>query len=358
MSADLCCARCGAPLDLPSDFSIWLLRCQYCGFEHELPDRAARQAYAEQQRQDAERAAQARTLAASAENARKRVAGQRRALVIFLVLGSLLAIAGVAGAVAWAASQATSSITALQSLAPPPALAALAAKATAAGCPNVLDGPSAQNKEYRGTFTIVKRECMRFLAVSASPSPSPLTLQITDAAGAVTTRSAASGTLDETFCAKENAEHVVKILGASQFWEQALTCPRTFANDAETTGMARVGERLKQLMAHGCYEISFAAATFSDERKLTTPLEAGTCFDVLAATGLPDNLIQAKITTPFGENVAPLPEPRTDLEIPYCAKTAGPHVVELSPAIDGPFSIAVAICARSALPKVLPKAGT
>jgi hypothetical protein len=355
MSSDPCCARCGAPLDLPSDFAIWLVRCQYCGFEHELPDRPARQAYAEARRREAAQAAQAQTQAAAAEIARKRATGQRRVLIVFLLLGGALALAGIIAVVVFAASQSTASTASTQSLVPPPALAALASKAAVAGCPKVLDGPNAQNTEYRGTFTIVKRECMRFLAVSATPAA--LTLQVTDAAGAVTTRSAPSGTLDETFCAKENAEHVVKISGAPQFWVQALTCPRTFASDAETTGMARVGERLKQLMAHGCYEISFAAATFSDDRKLTTTLDAGTCFDVLAATGLPDNLIQSKVTTPFGENIAPLPEPGTDLEIPYCAKTAGPHVIELSPSIDGPFSIAVAICARGALPKVLPKAG-
>jgi hypothetical protein len=31
-------------------------------------------------------------------------------------------------------------------------------------------------------------------------------------------------------------------------------------------------------------------------------------------------------------------------------------VIELSPAVDGPYSMAIAICNRGALPKVLPKA--
>jgi hypothetical protein len=339
---------------MPSDFGIWLARCQYCGFEHELPDRAQRQAYAERRSQEASQAAQAQARALAAASARKR--SRRIGLVVALVIAALgLAGAGVIGVIVYNATQSLGSTVLVPGLAPPPTLAALASKATAAGCPRVLDGPSAQSNEYKGTFTIVKRECMRFLAVSTPPAP--VTLQVTDSAGAVTTRSAPAGTLDETFCAHENAEHLVKITGGPQFWVQALSCPRTFASDANTTGMTRVGERLKHLMAHGCYEISFAAATFSDERKLTTPLEAGTCFDVLAATGVPGNSIQAKVTTPFGENVAPLPAPTTDLEIPYCAAVAGPHVVELSPAIDGPFSIAIAICNRNALPKVLPKAG-
>ncbi len=293
--------------------------------------------------------------AVAAEHAQKSAVRRRRLVVAVSLTVSALVLAGGIAVVALVASRVTSGIELPTLTPPPPTLAPLAAKALASGCPKVLDGPSAQNNEYRGTFTIVKRECMRFLAVSAPAAP--LTLQVTDAAGAVTTRSAPSGTLDETFCAKENAEHLVKISGAPQFWIEALTCPRTFATDADTTGMARVGSRLKQMMAHGCYEISFAAATFSDERKLTTPLDAGMCLDVLAATGLPDNLIQAKVTTPFGENVGPLPPAGTDLEIPYCATAAGPHVIELSPAIDGPFSIAVAICSRGALPKVLPKAG-
>ncbi|HWZ89039.1 MAG TPA: hypothetical protein VNW92_09315 [Polyangiaceae bacterium] len=354
MSSDLQCARCGAPLAMPSDFGVWLARCQYCGFEHELPDRPQRQAYAERRSQEASQAAQAQAQALAAASARKRSA--RTGLVVGLVIAAVgLAFAAVIGVTVYnAATQSLGSSALVPGLAPPPTLAALASKATAAGCPKVLDGPSAQSSEYKGTFTIVKRECMRFLAVSTPPAP--LTLQVTNAAGAVTTRSAPAGTLDETFCAHENAEHLVKITGGPQFWVQALSCPRTFASDANTTGMTRVSERLKHLMSHGCYEISLAAATFSDERKLTTPLETGTCFDVLAATGVPDNLIQAKVTTPFGEDIAPLPAPTTDLEIPYCAAVAGPHVVELSPAIDGPFSIAIAICNRSALPKVLPKA--
>jgi hypothetical protein len=359
MPSDLQCARCGAPVALPNDFGVWLVRCQYCGFEHELPDRAGRQAYAERRQREANQAAQAQAQAAAAESAGNRTRRQRRVVVAFLVAGSVVFFAAVIGVIVFAASQVVAPAALIPGGAPgqspPPTLSALSSKATAAGCPKVLDGPSAQNNEYRGTFTIVKRECMRFLAVSTPAAP--LALQVTDPAGVVTTRSAPSGTLDETFCAKENAEHLVKISGAPQFWVEAMTCPRVFASDATTTGMTRVSERLKQLMTHGCYQISLAAATVSDERKLTTPLDAGMCFDVLAASGVPDNLIQAKVTTPFGEDVGPLPAAATNLEIPYCATAAGPYVVELSPSIDGPFSIAIAICNRSALPKVLPKAG-
>ncbi len=331
------------------------MRCQYCGFEHELADRAGRQAYAERRQQEANQSAQAQAQAAATENARKRAVRVRRVVVALFLAGSVVAVAGVIAVVTYAASQSADATTPTPGLTPPPTLAALAARATAAGCPKVLDGPSAQNNEYRGTFTIVKRECMRFLAVSTPAAP--LTLQVTDPAGKVTTHSAPAGALDEIFCAKESAEHLVKVTGGPQFWVEAMTCPRNFPSDAATTGMTHVGERLKQLMTHGCYQISFAAATFSDERKLTTPLDAGMCFDVLAASGVPDNLIQAKVTTPFGEAIGPLPAAATSLEIPYCATAAGPHVVELSPAIDGPFSIAIAICNRTALPKVLPKAG-
>ncbi len=354
MSSDLQCARCGAPLALPTDFGVWQVRCQYCGFEHELADRPARQAYAEQQRQDAARAAEAQARASEAEGARaKALRGGRTALFGALAF-SLALMAGITAVVVYVVGHVTDVTAGSLGGATPGALTALTNKAATEGCPTVLDGPRAQSNDYQGTFSIVKRECMRFLAVS-SPA-TPLTLQVTDPAGAVTTRSAPTGTLDTTFCAKENADHVVKISGGSAFWLEARTCPRTFANDAGTTGMTHVSARLKQLMTHGCYEVSLAAATFSDERKLTTPLGAGMCFDVLAATGVADNLIQAKISTPFGETIAPLPAPATNLEIPYCAAAAGPHTVELSPAIDGPFSVAIAICNRNALPKVLPKA--
>lgn len=355
MSSDLQCARCGAPLALPTDFAIGQVRCQYCGFEHELADRAARQAYAEQQRQDALRAAEAQARATEAAGVQATVIRTGRSALFGALAFTLVIMAAVTGVVVYVVGHATdAAVASLGSSNTPSALTAFANKAASEGCPTVLDGPSAQSGEYRGRFSMVKRECMRFLAVSSNAAP--LTLQVTDPAGVITTSSAPAGSLDTTFCAKENASHSAKISGAGDFWIEARTCPRTFGSDATSTGMARVGARLKQLMGHGCYDISLAASTFSDERKLTTPLDAGMCFYVLAATGVADNLIQAKVSTPFGESVGPLPGAATDLEIPYCATATGPHIIELSPAVDGPFSIAVAICNRSALPKVLPKA--
>ena len=97
MSSDLQCARCGAPLALPSDFGVWLVRCQYCGFEHELPDRPARQAYAEQQRQDAARAAQAQAQAAAAERARQTTLRGRRATLVGSIAVTLVILVGVTG---------------------------------------------------------------------------------------------------------------------------------------------------------------------------------------------------------------------------------------------------------------------
>ena len=342
---------------MPNDFGVWLVRCQYCGFDHELPDRAERQAFAERRRRDAERAERERAnAAANASAAQKRNRSRGMIIALFVVI-PLLTTALIGGIVAYAVSNATGAlgnIGAVASEAPPPAFTALASKAAASGCPKVLDGPAYENGEYSGSYKIVKRECMRFLALSKTPSP--LTFQITDAAGKVTTQTAPTGTLDASYCTKEEQNHLVKITGAPGFWVEALTCPRTFASDANTTGMATVSARLKQLMSHGCYEISLAATTVSDERKLTTPLEPGTCFDVVAATGVPDNAIGVSVTTPFGEQVTPMPAPSLDLEVPYCATASGPHVVELTPAVDGPFSMAIAICNRAALPKVLPKA--
>jgi len=355
MSAGLKCARCGAPVPLPNDFGVWLARCQYCGFDQELPDRAARQAFDKQRRDEVERAAreQAKQAAsASAAQARKRVTG---AMIAIFVAVPLVLTAVIGGIVAYATSRATSSLGQVVSTeAPPPAFSALANQATAGGCPKVLDGPSLENREYSGSFTIVKRECMRFVALAKTPAP--LSFQITDAAGKVTTQTAPTGSLDASYCTPEDQNHLVKITGAQEFWVEAFTCPRAFGTDANSTGMAAVSARLKQLMSHGCYEISLAATTVSDSRKLTTPLEPGTCFDVLAATGVSDNALSAKLTTPFGESVEPMPAPSTQLEVPYCATTSGPHVVELTPAVDGPFSMAIAICNRAALPKSLPKA--
>ena len=81
------------------------------------------------------------------------------------------------------------------------------------------------------------------------------------------------------------------------------------------------------------------------------------CMDFIAATGVADNEIQSTMSSPFGESIAPLPAPATSIEIPYCAASAGPHVIEVSGAVNGPYSVAIAICTRKALPQALPKAG-
>ncbi len=339
---------------MPSDFGVWVVRCQYCGFDHELSDRAARQAFDKQRRQEAERAA--REQANAAATARAVQKGTRSIGMMIALFGALplVLMAVIGGIVALAVSHATNAIKGVVPEPPSPAFNALAAKASASGCPKVLDGPAFETGEYSGSFKIVKRECMRFIAVSKAPAP--LTLQITDAAGKTTTQTAPTGSLEANYCTQEDQNHLVKITGAPEFWVEALTCPRTFGSDATTTGMATVSARLKQLMSHGCYDISLAATTVSDSRKLTTPLEPGACFDVLAATGVSDNAISVTLTTPFGEQVAPMPAPSTDVEVPYCATASGPHIVELTPAVDGPFSMAIAICNRAALPKVLPKA--
>lgn len=339
---------------MPSDFGVWLVRCQYCGFDHELPDRAERQAFAEQRRREAERALREQAAAAANASAAQQRKRSRGALIALFIAIPLVMTVVIGAIVAYAISNATNAVTSVIPRAPSPEFTALASKAAASGCPKILDGPAYQDHEYSGSFKIVKRECMRFIAVGKAPGP--LSFQITDAAGKMTTQTAPTGSLDASYCTKEEQNHLVKITGAAGFWIEALTCPRTFATDANTTGMATVSARLKQLMSHGCYEISLAATTVSDSRKLTTPLEPGTCFDVLAATGVPDNAISVTVTTPFGEQVAPMPAPSLDLEVPYCATASGLHVVELTPGVDGPFSMAIAICNRAALPKVLPKA--
>ncbi|HEY4104987.1 MAG TPA: hypothetical protein VGM44_13910, partial [Polyangiaceae bacterium] len=89
MADNLQCLRCGAPMALPEDFGVWLVRCQYCGFESELPDRAARQAYAERRQQEAASLARVQADTARAETERQRSRYKQRRLTVFIVLGSL-----------------------------------------------------------------------------------------------------------------------------------------------------------------------------------------------------------------------------------------------------------------------------
>lgn len=355
MAHDPQCERCGAPLTLPTDFSVWMVRCQYCGHDHELPDHAGRRAYAERQRQDAERAALNQAQVAALGRAPKASSGAGKVVLITLIVVPAIALVviGVVMAIIGASSSSSAPSTTLKND-PPPALAALAAKAGTEGCPRVVTEPSVQHKTYSSSYGLVKAECARFLAVAVPPAP--LVLLVTDPAGAVTRRFAPTGTLDQTVCAKSNADHQVVIQGAPEFWLEARACPRKFADDGSTTGKSRVVAELKQLMSHGCYDISLTPTTVFNNRKLTTPLNAGQCLEVLAATGVEDNAITAKLSTPFGEAVAPLPAPGLDLQIAYCAATSGEHVTELSSAVDGPFTIGIAICNRAALPRVLPKA--
>ncbi len=354
------CTRCGAPLGMPADYAVWAVRCQYCGFDCELPDRAARQAFAERQRLEAQRALQSQQ-AAAAQQAAVGQAARGNRLFFWALFGlPTLAVLGAVGfgmyaAFGHASAAIRSGPTVFESTTPP-ALLALADKAQSSGCPRVIDHAALRSDRDTGTYGMVKAECVRFLAVT--PQPAPLLLTITDPTGGVVfSRTAPTGTLDATFCTKQEAQHKVKITGAAEFWSAALGCPRTFGSDPATTGKDKVGARLKELMSHGCYQISYANSTLFDDRKFTTPLDAGTCMDFIAATGVADNEIKSAMSSPFGESIAPLPAPATSIEIPYCAAGAGPHVIEVSSAVNGPYSVAIAICTRKALPKVLPHAG-
>jgi hypothetical protein len=364
MSEDLNCGRCGAPLMLPSDFGVWLVQCQYCGFEHELPDRAGRQAYADRRRLEQEAAARAQAEAVTRDawnkkNSRRRtIQGVLLVTVpIGLVVGSVVLIQHFVTFTTDAAtaqiSQQLSQIAQVST--PPPEMLALGTKAKASGCPTAVDQPMFEHNEYSGTYTLVKSECIRFLGM-ATPA-APLTLLITDPAGVVTTRTAPTGTLDTSYCPKTEASYQVKVRGAPQFWIQALGCPRKFGEDSVTTGKEKVAARLKQLMTHGCFDIALANTVFFDDRKFTTSINPGICYDVIAATGVSDNDLTVTMSTPFGESVTPMPAPTTSFEVAYCAANAGPHVVNVDPAVNGPFSVAIAVCNRSALPKVLPTAG-
>jgi hypothetical protein len=343
---------------LPSDFGVWLVHCQYCGFEHELSDRAGRQAYADRRRQEQESAAEAEAAAAAREVWNKKNARRQTIQGIVLVALPIILLLTVVGLVEHFVSFSTSPSAGTPSTPfrePPAALVALTTKARATGCPTAVDDLTFASNEYSSTYKLVKSECIRFIGMAATPAP--LTLLITDPAGVVTTRTAAAGTLDSSYCPKTEARYQVKVSGAPEFWLQALACPRKFADDPGTTGRDKVGARLKQLMTHGCYDVALANTVFFDDRKFTTSLNAGTCFDVVSATGVSDNELTVSMSTPFGESVNPMPVPATDLEVAYCAASAGPQVVEVWPAVNGPFSVAIAVCNRNALPKVLPKAG-
>src|SRR5580692_7037458 len=122
MSSDLQCARCGAPLALPTDFGVWQVRCQYCGFEHELADRPARQAYADQQRQDALRAAEARARATEAEGARATLLRGGRTALFGALAFTLVLMAGIAGVVVYVVGHVTDATVGALGGAPPRAL--------------------------------------------------------------------------------------------------------------------------------------------------------------------------------------------------------------------------------------------
>jgi hypothetical protein len=358
MADEMQCTRCGAPLALPSDFGVWLVHCQYCGFEHELPDRAGRQAYAEQQRELGMKEADAQAARLARQAWDEKYARSKRNQTLLVITIPVVLVLGAVGGLSYLISTVGGDPTPTRSqtaLTPPPALSALAAKAQAEGCSVAVNEPTRANGEYSSKYQMVKHECVRFVAV-ATPATA-LSLTIVDPNGGVTTRPAPTGTLDTTYCPKADDEHQVKVRGGGEFWVQAFGCPRKFGSDSATTGKDKVGARLKQLMTHGCYDVALANTVYLDERKFTTDLTVGTCFDVIASSGVPDNELKLTLSTPFGESVTPMPAPATDLEVAYCAANAGPHVVETTAAVNAPYSVAIAICNRNVLPKVLPKAG-
>ncbi|HEY4157105.1 MAG TPA: hypothetical protein VGM29_03375, partial [Polyangiaceae bacterium] len=237
---------------------------------------------------------------------------------------------------------------------PPAAMVALVSKAQAGGCERVITTNKEWRHSYKETYTVVPAECVDFVA--ASQPSSLLTLNITDPSNKLTTRTGL-GTLEARVCAKSKGSYKLSLSGAQdKLWVEALACPRKFPDDPSSTGRSKVGSKLKDLMSHGCFDVSLAASTFNDDRRLTTPLNSGQCMQVIAASGITDNDITVELSTPFGESIKPMPTAGTDIDVGYCATSTGPHVTELSAALGAPYSIAVAICNRGALPKNLPKA--
>jgi len=350
------CPGCGGFAPVPPDPTVLAVPCPYCGHDLILPDQPARQA-ALRQRQEAD----ARR-AADAEARRDREATRRMA-ARWKIIGGVVVGLAVAGPIAYVVVRAwreaerdverarAAQAAADQRIAQAgrPHLDELISAAQSGRCGRVFIDPQLGDRTLELRFTVGTRRCVRIVATTAVDAAT-ISLALTGADGQPAAAPPPARDLDFEYCPRTGAgTHQATLTSTGPLSAAAIECERALPTDPDGVGATRVAEILEARRAAGCKQILAAAQTHVGEQTLTATLNRGTCVQLVAATGMPDNDLTVSLSTPLGRPV-PAPPPGREVILSYCAEPGGDHTGRITPAVGGPFTSAALVCPRRAMP--------
>jgi hypothetical protein len=358
------CSRCGASLALPAEPDAVVVVCGYCHATTPLTTEHVRLRQEQQQAID-ERKARAAML--DDERASKR--WERRLWALGFAGIFAIAIGSVALSIGLDTSSAPSSEDAPTAtlVDDPQSLARLAPRTqelAAQGCRHVVQAPLSVQGRLEHTVQMSEGgSCLRVLAATATAGVRLLATMRTptraehDAVGEPGADGVAE-ILELEHCPTETGEHVLTFTADpdASFAYALVDCApqrEKHRDDPSHNGEQRVRAELAKLRDAGCYEVLLPPQTVWGGQLLTAELD-GTGCTVLVAASDSDNPVTVSLRTPFGEQAQAL-DPATLVRLVYCAKTKGPHPIEVKPTTDGYFTMAGLECPKSSQHRLEPK---
>jgi hypothetical protein len=165
-----------------------------------------------------------------------------------------------------------------------------------------------------------------------------------------------TGALELEQCPTVTGSNGIALTGpVSGYAYSVIDCPparEKFAADPEKNGNAAVSRRMKTLTGLGCSRVLMAPEKHSSSTTLTAKLSPGPlCVVVVAATGVPGAKVGLSAASPIGESVATVP-PAPVVESVLCAKSAGPHKIEVTGTTANYFTVAGIECPKKVAGKI------
>ncbi|MBN2719456.1 MAG: hypothetical protein JXX14_26630 [Deltaproteobacteria bacterium] len=124
--------------------------------------------------------------------------------------------------------------------------------------------------------------------------------------------------------------------------------PPEYSTDPDKTGATQVAARMKALYESGCRSIVHVAKQANGDIAWTPQFpdsKRADCLMVFAMTGYPENVLDLKMITPFGEPM-PGPPPGPVIEHLFCGDTGGAHPLSVTATNGAPYTFAAIGCPR------------
>lgn len=362
-AGSLTCEGCAGNVVIPQDPTLLAVACAYCGRQLLLPDQEERRAALERAREREREGAEKAAAATSERTSRRRfvllwtaAALVFSGVVVVTILKSIGDASSSSAGPGLVASPAGDAEASRLGAAASERLRGLVTKAQIGSCGRIFAEPQLADKTVDLRFTVGTHQCARFLATAAAVD-GVVKLTVTDPSGALAARGRPGRDVDYLYCPRTLAgTHAAVFTSAGPVAAAGIECARKMPSDPTGVGATRVASLLAAREAAGCRQILSAAKTHPSEATLTARLERGACVQVIAATGMKDNLLTASMMTPEGRPV-PAPPPALAVVLSHCAGRAGEHSGRISAALDGPFTTAAIICPRRAMPRPSPAGG-